>query len=192
MGISRKEFILAAGAVTMAGNGCATKPANCCAGYALGARGKLRLTVRGLLEDVRFQVIGDTHFGFHDARDDAYSDNYARMARGAAAKEPFEKMLAEAKEKKPDLLLLVGDNISFPTLANVEYLKSQLDASGLDWYYVAGNHDWHFEGLPGSDEAQRAEWTVKRLAPLYRGRAPLMSSRVVKGVRFVAIDNSNN
>ena len=150
----------------------------------------MRLTVPALAHDLRLFVIGDTHFAFHDARDAAYADFYKRMAQWPAPREPFEKMLAKARAERPDLLLLVGDNLSFPTLANIDYLAAQLSASGLDWYYVAGNHDWHFEGVPGSDEAQRAEWAPKRLAPLYRGRDPFMSSRVVKGVRFVAIDNS--
>ena len=38
--------------------------------------------------------------------------------------------------------------------------------------------------------ALRAEWTKKRLAPLYQGADPMMASRVVKGIRFVFIDNS--
>lgn len=155
-----------------------------------GGANAVRLTVPALAHDLRLFVIGDTHFAFHDARDAAYADFYKRMAQWPAPREPFEKMLAKARAERPDLLLLVGDNLSFPTLANVDYLAAQLSASGLDWYYVAGNHDWHFEGVPGSDEAQRAEWAPKRLAPLYRGRDPFMSSRVVKGVRFVAIDNS--
>ena len=155
-----------------------------------GGANAVRLTVPTLAHDLRLFVIGDTHFAFHDARDAAYADFYKRMAQWPAPREPFEKMLAKARAERPDLLLLVGDNLSFPTLANVDYLAAQLSASGLDWYYVAGNHDWHFEGVPGSDEAQRAEWAPKRLAPLYRGRDPFMSSRVVKGVRFVAIDNS--
>jgi len=139
---------------------------------------------------LRAWVIGDTHFALRDARDDRYADYYKRMGQWCPQKEPFEKMLAAAAKERPDVLLLVGDNISFPTLANVEYLKTQLDRCGVPWFYVAGNHDWHFEGVPGSDLAQRAEWTRKRLTPLYQGADPLMASRVVKGVRIVAIDNS--
>ena len=122
-----------------------------------GGANAVRLTVPALAHDLRLFVIGDTHFAFHDARDAAYADFYKRMAQWPAPREPFEKMLAKARAERPDLLLLVGDNLSFPTLANVDYLAAQLSASGLDWYYVAGNHDWHFEGVPGSDEAQRAE-----------------------------------
>ena len=199
MDISRRDFFGAAGmaaagaAVAVGGNAApaVSKPCpNGASSFAYGPKGKLRITVPGLAQDVRVFVIGDTHFGLHDARDDAYAGNYARMARGPNPTKAFADTLAKAKNEKPDILLLVGDIISFPTLANVEHVKRELDACGIDWYYVAGNHDWHFEGVPGSDEAQRAEWAPKRLAPLYRGLDPFMSSRLVKGIRFVAIDDS--
>ena len=197
MNISRRSFFGAAGMAAAAAAGGragfgAARP--CPAGatsFAYGPNGKLRVTVPGLAGDVRVFVAGDTHFGLHDARDDAYAGNYERMAR--CSPDPtkgFADTLAKARKEKPDIILLAGDIISFPTLANVEHVKRELDACGIDWYYTAGNHDWHFEGMPGSDEAQRAEWIPKRLAPLYRGQDPFMSSRVVKGVRFVAIDNS--
>jgi len=158
--------------------------------FSLSGNGRLSLSWPGLAKPFRFWVVGDTHFALHDARDAARADCLARMAQWPAAKEPFEKMLTRAKEERPDLLVLVGDNISFPTLANVEYLKASLDGCGVPWTYVAGNHDWHFEGDAGSDFAQRDRWIRARLSPLYQGADPLMASRVTKGVRMVMIDNS--
>lgn len=150
----------------------------------------IRIPFPGVQGKLRVWVIGDSHFALRDARDDAYADNYRRMGQRGGDTKAFEKLLVRAKDEKPDMLLLVGDIISFPTFANVEFVKAQLDACGTPWFYVSGNHDWHFEGVPGSDLAQRAEWTQKRLLPLYQGANPLMSSRMVKGVRIVAIDNS--
>ncbi len=171
-------------------SGCATATQTAFAKtYSYNGR-MLRIVCPGVQGKLRALVIGDTHFALHDARDDAYADYYKRMAQWPAKKEPFEKLLAKAKKEKVDVILLVGDILSFPTLANVEYVKAQLDACGVPWIYTAGNHDWHFEGVPGSDLVQRAEWTKARLLPLYQGANPLMSSRVVKGVRIVAIDNS--
>jgi len=190
--MNRREFLKeAALAVPMAAGGCAAQSEHVrIKSFAFGPSEKLTLPVGGLREPVRFFVAGDTHFPFHDERDDAFRDNYRRMAGWGGAKEPFERMLADAKAKKVDLLCLVGDTISFPTLANVEYVDRTLRDSGLPWLYTAGNHDWHYEGVSGADEAQRAEWTKKRLMPLYQGANPLFASRVTKGVRFVAIDNS--
>ncbi len=193
---SRRDFIkgLSAGGAGALAAGCVSVPADGCAngatGYALGAKGSVRITVPGLRNALRVFVVGDTHLTLRDQRDVAYDGCTARMARYPARDGAFAQTLARAKEENADLVALVGDIVSYPTLANVEYVMKELEASGLDWIYTAGNHDWHFEGLPGSDVEQRAEWTKRRLLPLYRGGNPLMSSKVVKGVRFVAIDNS--
>ena len=59
--------------------------------------------------------------------------------------------------------------------------------------YIAGNHDWHFEGS-GPDIPQpelRRRW-IKKLAPLYAGENPDGYSVQAGGVNFVLIDNSAN
>jgi hypothetical protein len=158
--------------------------------FSFDSRCTLRMPVPGIREPVNFFVIGDTHFGFHDARDDAYADNYKRMAQWPSPKDALAKALKRAKDAHADMVMLVGDIISFPTLANLDHLRGELDRAGLPWLYVAGNHDWHFEGESGSDLEQRACWTERRLKPLYQGGNPIMYSRMVKGVRMVMIDNS--
>jgi len=190
MTTNRRDFLRGAASFCLLSGGCRSFRDDAGRGYALDGTGKLTVDWAGLAEPVRFWVIGDTHFALRDARDDDHAEHCARMGQWGAGKEPFEAMLARARKEKPDLLVLVGDNISFPTLANVEYLKTSLDGCGVPWIYVAGNHDWHFEGDEGSDFAQRARWTESRLKPLYQGANPLMASRVVKGVRFVMIDDS--
>lgn len=149
------------------------------------------MIVPELKECVRVCFASDTHLALHDERDDAYAGNYARMAQCGGDPAAFSKMLSTASAEKADLVALTGDTVSFPTLANVEFVAGELGKCGLDWIYTAGNHDWHFEGDSGSDAEQRARWIERRLLPLYPGKVdPLMYSKVVKGVRFVAIDNS--
>tara|TARA_B110000967_G_C18882255_1_gene561775 strand:+ start:12 stop:575 length:564 start_codon:yes stop_codon:yes gene_type:complete len=55
---------------------------------------------------------------------------------------------------------------------------------------VAGNHDWHYEGMEGTMESLRSSWIKNRLLPLYQGNNPLMAKYDIKGIRFLAIDNS--
>lgn len=162
----------------------------------------LRFTVPSFGGKCRFMVVGDSHLSIDDARGEPFRQYSGRMSkpyreavhfrtgRHIVSPAGFEYALAEAKRMKVHFLALVGDIVSFPSEAGVEYVKRRLDESGLNWMYVSGNHDWHYEGLPGTEMALRAEWTEKRLAPLYRGADPMMASRVVKGVRFVFIDNS--
>lgn len=203
MKLTRRNFLAAGGAAAMVGATDAKGELQMSAAnkeFVLSPNGKvLVLPWTGLKTDVRVRVVGDTHFGMYDERDAQHADNYRRMSwRGeeyaetvSSHKAAFEAMLANAKKEKVDLLLLAGDIVSFPTLANVEYVSDALRASGVDWMFVAGNHDWHFEGDTGSDLDQRDRWIVRRLGPLYPEQTnPLMYSRVVKGVRFVAIDNS--
>lgn len=190
--MKRREFVKLAAAMPFASmvGACSTMKGDRSLRIAYDGKGGVKVQGLGLEKPVRLVFAGDTHFGFHDSRDAAYAGNYARMAKYAPKKEPFEQMLAALSRTPPDALVLLGDNISFPTLANVEYLKGALDRSGLDYLYVAGNHDWHFEGDVGSDLEQRSRWIEKRLKGLYRGNNPLMYSRLIGGVRVVMIDNS--
>jgi predicted phosphodiesterase len=104
--------------------------------------------------------------------------------------ESFEQTLAFAKEVNADVINLVGDIFSFPSEAAIEWVRSKLDATGIPYIYVAGNHDWHYEGMKGSLESLRDTWIEKRLLPLYQGNHPLMAAYDIKGIRFLAIDNS--
>lgn len=162
----------------------------------------LRFTMPSYRGACRFMVVGDSHLTIDDARGEPFKEYSGRMSkpyrsalhfrtgRPIASPDGFEYALAQAQKMNVDFLALVGDIVSFPSEAGVEYVRKRLDASGLNWMYISGNHDWHYEGLPGTEMELRAEWTKKRLAPLYQGADPMMASRVVKGIRFVFIDNS--
>lgn len=148
-------------------------------------------------EPVSFVLVGDTHLTVNDGRGDAYLKFTERMGgrrrESASEAESFRKTLAAAKAAKADLVALVGDQLSFPSWAGVEFLRRELDAAGVPWLYTSGNHDWHFEGMPGTEEDLRAKYEREILAPLYPDvRNPLCFTREIKGVRFVAIDDSIN
>ena len=104
--------------------------------------------------------------------------------------ECFENTLTYAKEIKADLIALVGDIFSFPSELAIEWVLSKLDETGIPYVYVAGNHDWHYEGMSGNLDLLRNTWINKRLLPLYQGNNPLMAAYDIKGIRFLAIDNS--
>ena len=98
--------------------------------------------------------------------------------------------MAYAKEVNADVITLIGDIFSFPSEAAIEWVQSKLKKTGIPYIYTAGNHDWHYEGMEGTMESLRDTWIEKRLLPLYQGNHPLMAAYDVKGVRFLAIDNS--
>jgi len=102
----------------------------------------------------------------------------------------FEEILRKAKEKEVDLLLLTGDILNNPSIYGVDYLVEKLDNCGIEYLYISGNHDWHFEGMEGSGDSLRNNWIQKRLLPLYQGNNPLYYSKIINGINFVMIDNS--
>jgi predicted phosphodiesterase len=146
--------------------------------------------------------IADTHLFMDDKRGVPFQEYSNRMAKAynqtthfqtrekTNPEESFEQTLAFAKEVNADVINLVGDIFSFPSEAAIEWVRSKLDATGIPYIYVAGNHDWHYEGMKGSLESLRDTWIEKRLLPLYQGNHPLMAAYDIKGIRFLAIDNS--
>ena len=163
---------------------------------------RVQLRSPAVQQPLRLVLIADTHLSLDDARGEPFRSFSGRMAgayrqtrhfkTGAptTAEASFVEALQQAKKQHADLVALVGDILSFPSEAAVEWVLAQLRDCGRPWLYIAGNHDWHYEGLAGSSAELRAVWTEKRLRPLYQNQPPLMSSRDLGGVRVVAIDNS--
>lgn len=102
----------------------------------------------------------------------------------------FEEILSKAKKEKVDLLLLTGDILNNPSIYGVDYLVEKLENCGIDYLYISGNHDWHFEGMEGNRDSLRNDWIQKRLLPLYQGNNPLYYSKIINGINFVMIDDS--
>ena len=161
----------------------------------------IHLRAPGAVEKTRLVFVSDTHLGREDERDAAYRENSRRMAgayqttrhqRTGEHSSPealFLETLGHAREVQADLVVVGGDLLSFPSLAAVEWAHARLDETGIPWLYVAGNHDWHYEGMAGSSAELRA-WGERRLAPLYRGRDPLTGTYDFNGLRLVLVDNA--
>ena len=158
--------------------------------------------VETINESIRVVHIADTHLFKDDKRGIPYQEFSNRMAKAynqtvhfktrlnTNPEEAFEQTLAFAKEVNADVITLIGDIFSFPSEAAIEWVLSKLKDTGIPYIYIAGNHDWHYEGLEGTLESLRDKWVEKRLLPLYQGNQPLMAAYDIKGIRFLAIDNS--
>ena len=153
-------------------------------------------------ESVKVVHIADTHLFKDDKRGIPYQEFSNRMAKAynqtkhfktgesTNPEEAFEQTLAFAKEVDADVITLIGDIFSFPSEAAIAWVLTKLKDTGIPYIYTAGNHDWHYEGMEGTMESLRDTWIEKRLLPLYQGNHPLMAAYDVKGIRFLAIDNS--
>ncbi|MBT3385795.1 MAG: metallophosphoesterase [Prolixibacteraceae bacterium] len=165
-------------------------------------KNKVSIYTNAPVKPTRIFHITDTHLSIDDERGVKYQEFSKRMA-GAyksnshfqteveySTKENFEQTLELAKEQAIDFLALTGDIFSFPSEAAVEWVLQKLNDTGIPFAYVAGNHDWHYEGMKGSSQKLRETWTEKHLKPMYQQNSPLYAAYDFNGIRFVCIDNS--
>ena len=176
-----------------------TKPAKVCATI---DHQKVSFYADIINESIKVVYIADTHLFKDDKRGIPYQEYSSRMAKAynqtthfqtqikTNPEEAFEQTLAFAKEVNADVIIMNGDIFSFPSEAAIEWVQAKLKETGIPYIYSAGNHDWHYEGMEGTLESLRDTWIEKRLLPLYQGKNPLMAAYDIKGIRFLAIDNS--
>ncbi|MCR4576223.1 MAG: metallophosphoesterase [Lentisphaeria bacterium] len=154
-------------------------------------RNAVRLHETGIAKPTRLLVVSDAHLSMDDERGLPNQENSKRMAAAyPQAFANFTQMLSERQPDRYDYLLMLGDMVSFPSAKGVETIIEMANKMGLPFAYTAGNHDWHFEGLPGTEIDLRREWTAKRLAPLYQGHNPLCYNIELNGLNLVMMDTS--
>jgi len=163
---------------------------------------KITFYLKGAGFPAKIIQITDTHLWMDDSRGEQFREYSSRMAgaynftkhfRTGADTNPersFTKVLDYAVESKADMIALTGDIFSFPSEAAIEWAYSELQKRGIPFAYVAGNHDWHYEGMKGTSGELRSTWTGKRLERMYQGNDPLMASYDLKGIKVIMIDNS--
>ena len=163
---------------------------------------KASISVNSTLKSSRIFHITDTHLSLDNERGDAFIEFSKRMAGAyksnthfetgekVTTSQSFEQTLQRAKDEKADFLALTGDIFSFPSEAAIEWVLEKLEETGIPYGYIAGNHDWHYEGMEGSSNELRKTWTEKRLKPLYQKNNALFASYEVNGLQVVFIDNS--
>jgi predicted phosphodiesterase len=163
---------------------------------------KVTYYLKGLPGPLKIIQISDTHLWRDDARGEPFKEYKARMEKaynvtkhyktGAETnpEKSFEDVLGYAVSTKADLIVLTGDIFSFPSEAAIDWAYEKLKQTGIPFLYVAGNHDWHYEGMNGSLQDLRSTWTKQRLMKMYQGNDPLMGSYALNGAKVLVIDNS--
>jgi hypothetical protein len=135
---------------------------------------RVKIYIPDFQKSVKVLFVSDTHLWMDDQRGEPYTQYSGRMAKAynktlhfqtgqpTHPNESFEKIIALAKTTKIDLLALPGDLFSFPSEAAIEWASNQLRDLGVPYQYAAGNHDWHYEGMAGSRNELRKQWSEKR------------------------------
>ena len=141
----------------------------------------------GLEAPVRVLHISDVHLTLADMRDGERKVKLAEARRGCF---PYaETVLQEAgkQAKEQNLTILTtGDLIDFVSLANLEAVKAFTD--GHDCFTAAGNHDFSLFVGEAWEDADYRNQSLEKVQACYRNDIR-MSSRIIGGVNFIALDN---
>ena len=131
--------------------------------------------------------MSDTHLSYADERD---NERKNKLAAGREKLFPeVEAVMAKAKELAKEhnaVIMHTGDLIDFVSVKNLECVEEFLDE--VDCFVAAGNHEWsQYVGEAWED----AEYRNQSLATVQKAfkNDIRMSSRVINGVNFVAIDD---
>ena len=127
----------------------------------------VRFYSKAVVEPVKILQLSDVHLFIDDERGDEYRQYSERMSKAYNHTRHFESgadtnpqealkdIANRAKGQGYDALALTGDIVSFPSAAGVDYVKKTLSDVDAPFYYVCGNHDWHFEGMEGTERELR-------------------------------------
>lgn len=161
-----------------------------------------RIYTKVEIKPTRIFQITDTHLALEDEREIPFKKYSQRMGNAykinkhfetgedITCVQSFEQTLQRAKEQKADFLALTGDIFSYPSEAAIDWVSQKLKETNIPFGYVAGNHDWHYEGMPGSSSQLRKTWANERLKHMYQGNNYLCAVYDVNGTKMVFIDNS--
>ena len=95
---------------------------------------------------VKFLILGDAHCKFDDDRGIPYQKYTDRMKRCSPHMFSLvEEAIAKAENEKFDAILMLGDFLSFPSIAGVEKFAEIFQRSKIPCLYTSGNHDWHLQ-----------------------------------------------
>ena len=139
----------------------------------------------------RIDSAESTFFEFSARMDKAYSNPAHYLSNEPGTKtDHFHEIIQKAKVSNAGLIVLTGDIVNNPSKSSINFISKALEDSGIEYLYVSGNHDWHYEGMPGTADELREKWINESLLPLYKGQNPMYYSTEKAGINFIGIDNS--
>ncbi len=146
------------------------------------------------IADSHITKLDDSEKEFHaygKRMDNAFHNvEHYQTGKTASSTDHFLELLSTIDKDIIDLLVLTGDIVNNPSKSSVNYVCSLLKDTGVPYLYIAGNHDWHYEGMQGSANELRKTWTQNSLLPFFDGLDPMNYAKQINGINFIGIDNS--
>lgn len=156
----------------------------------------------GITAPLTVMQITDAHISVIDSTESAYYTFSARMDKAyinpthylseeqGTRTGHFLEILQKAKDARIDLIVLTGDIVNNPSRSSIDFVYNAMEDCGIEYLYMSGNHDWHYEGMEGTADELRKQWIEETLKPLYQDKNPLYYAQEKAGINFVVIDNS--
>lgn len=144
----------------------------------------------GLKAPTRILHLTDAHFCRADEDEHAAlcRERNARWQERENQEANATRLLQTARESGAELLLMTGDIVDSPSHASLEYVRGLLDACGLPWLYVSGNHDWYFPYQQAHEDLRSAQY--HKIEPLFGGPPRTGWCYEINGLQILGIDNS--
>lgn len=104
-----------------------------------------------------------------------------KKAFGEDLEKNFAELLKTAEREKVDWVMLTGDLLDMPTMANLDLLRKKLKGFQKPWSFTLGNHEW--------SSKSRLEWRKKIESVL---KVSLGFQKIeLPGLTCVLLDNSD-
>ncbi len=152
------------------------------------------LVIEGLKEEYDILFLTDTHMIVMSEEDaEQVATNAAERypmftdAAGVPSAEQFPVWMEYAVDKQVDAVLFGGDIIDYPSVANLEYLQTNLKQLNMPYLYALGNHDWTYPWEYMTDYG-KTEY-LPLLKPLMGENTTIQSLDMGEFI-VVAVDNS--
>ena len=130
---------------------------------------------------------GDTHLTLADARDGSRkTDLAAKRARVFPHAEEYLEELGRLQEAEHCPIVHTGDLIDFVSEQNLEAVRRFTDTH--DCFTAAGNHEFSLYVGEAFEDAAYRNQSLKKVQAAFSNDIR-MSSRVINGVKLVALDN---
>jgi len=121
-----------------------------------------KVHIAGLSQKFTILHLSDNHITVSNESDIPFEQYGKRMNRGYRSVKHYKTgirttplkcfyaLLDLAKSNKVDMIMLTGDVVNNPSKTSVTLICDELKKTGIPYAYIAGNHDWHYEGMEGS------------------------------------------
>ena len=141
----------------------------------------------GLESPVRILHVSDTHLTYADMRDGERKVKL-REWRAPAFPEAEETLrLIGNLSREEDLPIMhTGDLLDFVSLANLEAAKQFTDEN--DCFMATGNHEFSLYVGEAKEDAAYRNQSLDKVQACFKNDIR-MSSRIIKGINFIALDN---